>query len=109
MIKVVVEGLKAQGFQGVIVVNDINPEVGTVDAILYPDSFGPEPEEVVEPEVVVNAALEDALSVIGKKILSEKTLLEHYKVLEEFKETKILTDEVVRAFEFASALEQGFI
>lgn len=104
---IVVESLKAQGFKGIIVVNDINPEVGTFDATLYPDSFGTEPEEVVESKSDV--ALENALALLGKEILSVKPLLEPFQVLEEYKETKILTPKVVRAFEFASAFEQGFI
>ena len=102
MIESVVEGLKAQGFQGIIVVNDINPEVGTFDAILYPDSFGPEPEEVVESQSDV--ALENALALLGKEVLSVKPLLEHFQVLEEYKETEILTQKVWSALEFASAL-----
>lgn len=88
-------------------VDIIYPEVGTFDAILYPDSFGPEPEEVVESQSDV--ALENALALLGKEVLSVKPLLEHFLVLEEYKETKILTPKVVRAFEFASALEQCFI
>ena len=94
--------MKAQGFQGIIVVNDINPEVGTFDAILYPDSFGPEPEEVVEPQSDV--ALESAPALLGEEILSLKTLLEHFQVLEEYKETKILTQKVVRAIYFLNNL-----